>query len=201
MSMIIRVSVNMFAFTQVIVSVAFLATVVFGVPLSGGGLDDIWPSESVRMPSRDIDRIFGGQVAARGQFPHQISLQSHAWGDVYQIICGGVIISNQFILTAGHCKPYGDLSDVRVVVGAHWLNGTDFTAYNVSHFVVHQKLVIDINPTNATIINDIGLIRTATVMEFNQLVAPIAIHPDFILGGLPAVVSGWGKTNVSHLLS
>lgn len=127
----IRVSVNMFAFSQVIVLVAFLATIVFGLPLNGGGLENIWPSEASRMPSRDIDRIFGGQEAAIGQFPYHISLQSRVFGNLYQVRCGISIISNRFILTAGHCKPYGDdLSGLRVVVGAHWLNGTDFTAYN-----------------------------------------------------------------------
>lgn len=195
----IRVSVNMFAFSQVIVLVAFLATIVSGLPLNGGGLENIWPSEASRMPSRDIDRIFGGQ--AIGQFPYHISLQSRVFGNLYQVRCGGSIISNRFILTAGHCKPYGDdLSGLRVVVGAHWLNGTDFTAYNVSRFVVHEHLVVDITPTNATIINDIALIQTETVIQFNQLVAPIAVHSNFISGGVPAVVSYWGKTNVSHLL-
>lgn len=43
-------------------------------------------------------RIIGGADALPGQFPYQISLivnNSH--------ICGGSIIDNQWILTAGHC--------------------------------------------------------------------------------------------------
>lgn len=43
-------------------------------------------------------RIVGGQLAATAQFPFQVSLRyfgSH--------ICGGSIISENYILTAAHC--------------------------------------------------------------------------------------------------
>lgn len=49
-------------------------------------------------PGSPQGRIVGGVDATLGQFPHQISLRQSG-----SHICGGSIISRDFILTAGHC--------------------------------------------------------------------------------------------------
>lgn len=43
-------------------------------------------------------RIIGGQTVRIEDFPYQVSLEQHG-----EQFCGGVIISNKHILTAGHC--------------------------------------------------------------------------------------------------
>lgn len=43
-------------------------------------------------------RVVGGENAAVGQFPHQVSLRQYT-----SHICGGTIIAPQIILTAAHC--------------------------------------------------------------------------------------------------
>jgi secreted trypsin-like serine protease len=45
-------------------------------------------------------RIVGGQNAALGQFPYQISIRTAASGSHF---CGGFVISNRFMGTAAHC--------------------------------------------------------------------------------------------------
>lgn len=191
----------MFALTQVItIFVTFLATIVFGVPLSKNGLEKSLPSALIRLPASGVDRIFNGEEAAIGQFPYQISLQLNQFGSEFRRFCGGCIIANRFILTAGHCyDDYGfpELSRYRVVAGAHKLDGSDGIIYNLHRFIVHEHLVINIGQTNVTVKNDIGLIKTETVIEFTELVGPIALDTEFLLGGVPAVVSGWGQSNVS----
>lgn len=46
----------------------------------------------------DDPRIVGGKDALSAQFPYQVSLRRHGSHN-----CGGSIISEWFILTAGHC--------------------------------------------------------------------------------------------------
>ncbi|OWF39281.1 chymotrypsinogen A-like isoform X1 [Mizuhopecten yessoensis] len=44
------------------------------------------------------NRIVGGTPAAVGEFPWQVSMQSHG-----QHVCGGILIADQWVLTAAHC--------------------------------------------------------------------------------------------------
>ena len=51
-----------------------------------------------------VDRVVGGKSALRGQYPWQAQIRAFndtvkAWGHY----CGGVIISERFVLTAAHC--------------------------------------------------------------------------------------------------
>uniref|UniRef100_A0A3B5MAW8 Peptidase S1 domain-containing protein n=1 Tax=Xiphophorus couchianus TaxID=32473 RepID=A0A3B5MAW8_9TELE len=55
-------------------------------------------------------RIIGGTVSKSGQWPWQVSLQfkgSH--------VCGGVLISPDFVLTAAHCFPNSIVHNVKPV--------------------------------------------------------------------------------------
>lgn len=50
----------------------------------------------------DIEpRITGGEEAVRGQFPFYALLNAEA--DGYNYTCGGALISNQWVVTSGHC--------------------------------------------------------------------------------------------------
>lgn len=46
------------------------------------------------------NRIYGGQEAELGQFPHMVSLRY-----LHKHLCGASILSNRFVLTAAHCCP------------------------------------------------------------------------------------------------
>ena len=48
-------------------------------------------------------RIVGGVDATDAQFPHQISLRF-----LGSYICGGSIVSRNYVLTAAHCVIYQD---------------------------------------------------------------------------------------------
>lgn len=158
---------------QVLIVVGLLFTFAFGLPLIE-------------------ERIYGGSEAKLGQFPHQVSLRINRSGK-YLHTCGGSIISNRYIVTAAHCysTSYPNVSDYRVVVGAHKYNGDDGRLYGVKRFTVHEKWDSNV------IINDIALVEVNEVIAFNERVAAISLHRTFFGGEVPAITSGWGSSNVT----
>lgn len=151
------------------------------------------PQNYDRISSMLDNRIFGGKEARPGQFSHQISLRINT-SIVFEHTCGGSIISDRFILTAAHCYPrrFPNVSDYRVVVGAHENNGNDGQAYDVKRFIVHEGW------DRSKILNDIALVEVNEPIAFNERVAAIPLRRKFVGGGNPAIVSGWGRSNVSQ---
>lgn len=157
---------------QVLIGVALVFTVVFGLPLLE-------------------NRIFGGEEARPGQFPYQISLRVNV-SDQFRHNCGGSIISDRFILTAAHCTTrFANVSDYRVIVGAHEKNGNDGRAYDVNRIIAHAEY------NSTSLQHDIALIEVNTTIEFNDRVAIIPLSRTFIGTGVQGIASGWGRTNVS----
>lgn len=88
-------------------------------------------------------RIVGGDEASEGQFPHQVSLQ---WGypplGKLGHFCGGTIISDTWILTAGHCilaiPSYGTFV---VKGGKHTISEIEDTeqSVEVAKSIIHES--------------------------------------------------------------
>lgn len=156
---------------QALIVVGLLFTAVCGVPLIE-------------------ERIYGGSEAKPGQFPYQITLR--LWHSSLHY-CGGSIISNRHILTAAHCvRPTSPVLDYTVIVGAHSKTGKDGRGYKVARFIQHEGF----NETSLQ--HDVALIELETTIVFNERVSVIRLHRGFIGGQVTAVMSGWGKTNVSQ---
>lgn len=182
----------MFALTQVLIPLALLSAAVLAEDNFNNGPAEDLPSDGLT----ESDRIYGGDEAKVGQFPHQALLQLKQFGFVH--VCGGSIISNRFVLTAAHCQrsPHHSAYKYRVVTGAHRKDGINGTAYAVKRWLVHEEYHLNVTKTSVIIRNDIALIETDTAIVFSKLVAPIGINHRFVKEGVKAVTSGWGLTHV-----
>lgn len=113
-----------------------------------------------------------------------------------QAFCGGSVISESRILTAGHCSL--ETYQTQVIAGAHDRAANEATQQRItvpsSHYRIHDAY----NPQNLN--NDISVLILPTSLTLNQYVSPIplaeASQGDFF--AQQATMSGWGRTISSN---
>ncbi|CAH1637085.1 unnamed protein product [Spodoptera littoralis] len=136
-------------------------------------------------------RIIGGTEVAAGGHPHMAALFAGIHGKIF--ICGGSLVTKRTVLTAAICVNiiYSNsiIPSARVAVGSNrWDRGTEYTLLrNVSHpdFEIYKRK------------NDISVLITSTDVVLSSLVQPVALTYDFVGGGVPAIVAGWGSTTLN----
>lgn len=136
------------------------------------------------------ERIIGGERASIGQFPYQVALRvQDRPGARFRHDCGGSILNEHWVLTAAHCTVTFNIYTLIVVVGAHRI--TDGTPHKLELIVNHPKYVRQLTQ------NDVALLKTIEGIKYNRYVQPIPISRQHVYGGLEAVTSGWGLTEVT----
>merc|ERR1719442_190717 len=73
--------------------------------------------------SRGGGKIVGGTEAYAGEFPHQIALLRGGVGG--SLMCGGSLVKENMVVTAGHCCDGQSASRLGVRVGNHHLYEDD----------------------------------------------------------------------------
>lgn len=130
-------------------------------------------------------RIVGGVDVAIEDVPYQASLQVNGFG-----FCGGIIISDEWIMTAGHCVfSYPD-DQVRIRVGSiRKTNGGSL--HSVSKIIRHEKF-----KTNrfGQPENDIAVIRIKETIKLDATRLPIPMfeQDEESQAGISATITGWG---------
>ncbi|CAL8124258.1 unnamed protein product [Orchesella dallaii] len=140
-------------------------------------------------------RIVGGTEAKYGQFPWQVSVRRTSFfGFSSTHRCGGALINEQWVATAGHCVDDLMTSQIKIRLGEF-----DFSNTKESH--AHQekgikKKIVHPSYNFFTYENDLALLKLETPVNLTATphIVPICLPgSDDLLIGENATVTGWGR--------
>ncbi|XP_053328028.1 transmembrane protease serine 9-like [Spea bombifrons] len=132
-------------------------------------------------------RIVGGTDAVDGEWPWQIGIQE--WGNV---ICGGSLINQQWVLSAAHCFPSSpDPRNYLILLGMHQLGMPNTHGISISV----QEIITHPNYTTAGGRGDIALVKLSSPVNYTDYILPICLPDSSVTFpcGLECWVTGWGN--------
>ncbi|XP_058825639.1 trypsin-1-like [Topomyia yanbarensis] len=144
------------------------------------------------------DKIVGGVVAKRHEFPFQISLQWNLGPNITRSpihFCGGSLLNRNWVVTAAHCRVrYTRRGWIEVVAGEHdtTRDEGDEQRRRVVKFNVHRRFCGGVCPF------DIGLIQVDKPFEMNENVSSIALPKQYQQFSGDCIASGWGSTSTTE---
>jgi len=149
------------------------------------------------------DYIINGQPADRNEYPWMVLLLNKIIVDPIEPLCGGSLISNQWILTAAHCLQRGvKASDIQVFLGLENLLSVRYElSRNIVEIIKHPKFKwIKHKPPKEGLIKadyDFALLKMEEPVDFvtDQHIRPICLPTNlsFQYEGSQAIATGWGR--------
>ncbi|XP_046814479.1 transmembrane protease serine 9-like [Vespa crabro] len=141
-------------------------------------------------------RIVGGENANKGEFPYQVSLQWGLTSSRLQHFCGGSILNEKWILTAGHCIiAVPSFGTFVVKAGKHNIRSIENTerTSKVKRTIVHKSYPGGVAPY------DIALVELQTPLSFNNNISPVNLPNSGEIPTGNVLLSGWGSISKSSI--
>ncbi|CAB3376413.1 Hypothetical predicted protein [Cloeon dipterum] len=162
----------------------------------GNAKDVVQPAGAGKVQPTISSQIVGGEAASLGQFPWQANIIIN---DAY--ICGGSLITSNFVLTAAHCTSPG--STFQVTLGTIKMSNANPPSPAVRLITSVKFTHESYNPNNLN--NDIGLLKLPSSVSLSTYINVIKLPPatdgEVTYAGSTATVSGFGKTSDSSSAS
>ncbi|XP_037079523.1 atrial natriuretic peptide-converting enzyme-like [Pollicipes pollicipes] len=133
-------------------------------------------------------RIVGGTNTSPGAWPWQAAMYREG---EYQ--CGATLISDRWLLSAGHCFLRSTNSHWVARLGAYRRGSTLLSPYESLHIVSH--IVVHPEYQDIGYVNDIALLKLEDTARMSDFVRPVCLPPagaDVTEGALCSVI-GWGQ--------
>ncbi|XP_057363298.1 ovochymase-2 isoform X2 [Manis pentadactyla] len=135
-----------------------------------------------------LSRIVGGSQVEKGSYPWQLSLKRRE-----KHICGGTIISPQWVITAAHCVANRNPASVlNVTAGEHDLSRTEpgEQVLTTDTIIIHPYF-----STKKPMDYDIALLKMAGTFHFGQSVGPVCLPEpgEQFEAGFICTTAGWGR--------
>ncbi|XP_051742268.1 trypsin-like [Ctenopharyngodon idella] len=132
------------------------------------------------------NKIVGGENAAAGSWPWQVSIQNVKSGH----FCGGSLINKDWVLSAAHCFQSFSISDLEIYLGLRSQSGSDPNKIKstVSQVINHP------NYNNPSDDNDIALLQLSSSVTFSDYIKPVCLAAagSTFGAGTESWVTGWG---------
>jgi secreted trypsin-like serine protease len=140
--------------------------------------------------------IVGGSDANYGDFPYVVSVQYNSATTGWGHFCAGILYKNRYAITTAHCIENKQVNNVRVVIGAIWLeNDANRQEVLVSNYTTHPDYeVITGLP------NDLCILKLANTVATGGTAANAVLPPDDSNLFLQTSCSfcGWGQTSPAN---
>lgn len=140
-------------------------------------------------------RINGGQEAQIVQFPYVASLRELGDTNQYKHLCGAVIISSKYLLTAAQCFHSQQVNWFGITVGTNKKNDETAVVHGIKRILVHESY----DAFTAPFKHDIALIELDQPLKFNERVNQISINGTFFEDKVEAITVGFGGVYVSRI--